>query len=127
LVPPPTPVAQQSEVLTQVTPFRALNVDTPTLGVATIDHVLPFQCSARVCRSKGPNPTSPTAQQSELLRQLVANSALDTVALVSGVGTMDQPTDAALAEGEVAATRATVDTVRLERTATPDTIQFRYR
>lgn len=52
----PVPTAQQSEALMQATPARLLV--SGVLGVVTIDHVLPFQCSARA----GPYPT---AQQSE--------------------------------------------------------------
>jgi hypothetical protein len=57
------PTAQQSEELTQATP-ESWSVPS-VLGVATMDHALPFQCSARVL---GPF-WNPTAQQSEELTQ----------------------------------------------------------
>ena len=55
------PTAQQSEELRQATPER-LSV-SGVLGVAMMDHTLPFQCSAR-----GVGPTwNPPAQRSETL------------------------------------------------------------
>lgn len=56
----PVPTAQQSKALVQATPARLLV--SGVLGVVTIDHVLPFQCSARPGEY-------PTAQQSEELVQ----------------------------------------------------------
>jgi hypothetical protein len=87
---PELPTAQQSELLTQATPERTLDVDRFGLGVGTIDHVAPFHCSARV----GPIPVvwleaTPTAQQSEVLTQATPERKL-TDEVVLGVGTMDQ-------------------------------------
>jgi hypothetical protein len=48
LVPFPNPVAQQSVLLTQSTPLRTFKVDALGFGVGTMDHALPFQCSASV-------------------------------------------------------------------------------
>ena len=59
LVPFPNPVAQQSTLLTQSTPLNTFNVDALGFGVGTMDHALPFQCSASVVELKDPIPTDP--------------------------------------------------------------------
>jgi hypothetical protein len=70
LEPFPNPVAQQSALLTQSTPLNAFDVDSLGSGVETMDHAVPFQCSANVFPSNGPSPTEPTAQQSAVVTQL---------------------------------------------------------
>jgi hypothetical protein len=48
LLDPPRPTAQQSDEVAQVTPDNTLVCDKLVLGEATMFHVLPSQCSAKV-------------------------------------------------------------------------------
>ena len=60
------PTAEQSEAPAQVTPERTLAEVLGLRELATIDHAVPFQCSASVCPGE---PVKPTSQQSEVLAQ----------------------------------------------------------
>lgn len=84
---PAKPTAQQSEALRQASPDKALVCDGLVLGVATIDHTLPFHCKAKVCSGR-PLLLRPTAQQSEELMQATPWRSL-VGELVLGVVTMD--------------------------------------
>ena len=94
-VPFPNPVAQQSTLLTQSTPLNAFNVDALGSGVGTMDHALPFQCSANVFPLKDPRPIDPTAQQSEAVTHVTWKRLLSCEGLELALGMMDQPLVAA--------------------------------
>jgi len=67
-----------------VTPDNPFCSDGLESAVSTIDHAVPFQCSANVC-SVPPIAPSPTAQQSEALTQATVPSSFSWEGLVSGV------------------------------------------
>ena len=93
-----SPTAKQVPALGQETPWKMLRV-LPGLGLATIDHAVPFQRSTRVSvgRRKGPRVSSasePTAKQ----LVAVAHETLSRVLLLVltwalgarfGLGTID--------------------------------------
>jgi hypothetical protein len=54
-------------VVTQNTLANSLFEDELVLAVVTVDHEVPFQCSARVCCTDPLFIASPTVQQSELV------------------------------------------------------------
>ena len=81
---PALPTAHTSLASFAVTPCSEL-VPVPTLGVATMVHVLPFQCSARV-RALGIGPVRPTAHM--LLGLSAATASRSLIALaVFGLAT----------------------------------------
>src|SRR6266516_2178446 len=76
-----TPTVQMLRVETSSTPLRELFVEPGALGLGTMLHLVPFQCSIRVCSEKVPlldENESPTAQMS---RGEIAVTALRKLAV----------------------------------------------
>ena len=87
---PVTPVAQQFEALTQVTPVSAWD-GVAGSGLGTVDQDDPSQWSARVPDGlPAASMVEPTAQQSEEPAHVTALRYCASASSVAGVGTMDQ-------------------------------------